>query len=175
MRGSSQSGFTLIELMVVVVIVGVLASVAVWYFGRTTRTAKASEVHAMFAELRNRELQYHNEYNTYLSTGTSDTDYWPTPPSRTAKSIAPMPASWVSLRLTPGKSALYCGYVAIAGDANDATNLGPAATKFGLTAAPVRDWFYLVAECDFDSDPANNSFYFTHSGITNIMELNPGR
>jgi len=175
MRGSSQSGFTLIELMVVVTLVAVLASVAIWYFGRSTRTAKASEVRAMFAELRNRELQYHNEYNTYWPTGLSDTDYWPTPPSNKAKPIAPLPASWVSLRLNPGKTSLYCGYVAIAGNANDASNLGPEATKFGLTAAPVRDWFYLVAECDFDGDSATNSFYFTHSGMTRVLELNPGR
>ncbi len=174
MRADKEDGFTLIELMVVVAIVAILASVAIWYFGRSTRTAKASEVHGVFAEIRNRELQYHNEFNTYLSTGLSDTDYWPTPPSNTAKSIDPMPASWVSLRLNPGKTSLYCGYVAIAGDANDASNLGPAATKFGLTAAPVRDWFYIVAECDFDSDSANNSFYFTHSGMTRVMEDNPG-
>jgi prepilin-type N-terminal cleavage/methylation domain-containing protein len=174
MTARDQQGFTLIELMIVVAIVAILAGIAIYAFGGQVRSSKATEVHGMFAEIRNRQEQYHNEFNAYLSTGTADTDYHPDPPSNVSKTVAPLPTTWQFLRMQPPKTSLYCGYVTIGGAANDATGIGSNATAFGFTA-PARNWYYIVAECDFDGNASTNSFYFTHNGINTTQELNPGR
>jgi prepilin-type N-terminal cleavage/methylation domain-containing protein len=49
MRGLNSKGFTLIELMVVIVIIGVLASLAVPRFTQVANRAKVSEVPRMLA------------------------------------------------------------------------------------------------------------------------------
>jgi prepilin-type N-terminal cleavage/methylation domain-containing protein len=174
MVAKGQHGFTLVEMMIVVALVAILASIAIYAFGGSVRSSKATEIHGVFAEIRNRQQQYYNEFNEFVSTGAADTDYHPTPPSPASKTIAPLPATWQSLRLQPSKTSLYCGYVTIAGRAGDASNIGATAALFGFSAAPARDWYYIIAECDFDGK-ATNSFYFTHSGINMVQEMNPGQ
>ena len=189
-----EGGFTLMELMVVVVIIGVLATVAVFMFTRYVARAKASEVPAMFAELKLREQQFHLEFEEYLSTGANDTDFFPSapPPGSTPQSFtvssSPVPpapqdtkfpgASWQTLRINPDKTQLYCIYVARAGAGGDATNVGTtaAAAPFNLggsLALPATNWFYLLAKCDFDGDGIT-SIYFTLSDTEGTIVQRPG-
>lgn len=175
---TNQRGVTLIELMVVVAIVGVLAAVAVFMFGKSTRKAMASEVHAMFTEFKLRQEAYAVENDSrYLSTGTSDTDYWPPTPSgsKQATTLAPLPAEWGQLKMAPDRTDVYCSYVTVAGLGGDDANIGATATAFGLTAAPARNWYYVIAECDFDDDPAVNSLYFTRSDQDGFQVQNEGK
>lgn len=169
-----QRGFTLIEILVAVAIVGVLIGLAVYNFGKTTRKARGSEAQAMFAALRVAEEQYFLENGTYFSTATAETNTHPAAPTKTSQSFLPLPPSWTQLRVRLPEETGYCGYVAIAGAANDATNLGATANGFGLTTAPATDWFYLVAHCDLDGNGGRDSYYFTWSGDTTIQKLNEG-
>jgi len=50
-RKSNQQGFTMVELMVVVVIVGVLAAVAVPLYGKYVKNARVSEATAAIGEI----------------------------------------------------------------------------------------------------------------------------
>lgn len=50
-RKSNQKGFTMVELMVVVVIVGVLAAVAVPLYGKYVKNARVSEATASIGEI----------------------------------------------------------------------------------------------------------------------------
>jgi prepilin-type N-terminal cleavage/methylation domain-containing protein len=188
-----QTGFTLVELMIVVAVVGVLAAVAIFMFNRQSQKAKLGEVPAVFAELKLRQEQFHLEHNEYLSTAGSDTDFFPTDdPGKDAVALdlndsaappAPQDAdypgpSWKSLRVKLDKTALYCGYLAIAGDGGDNTNVGAvAAGTFGLGSAnlpvPAADWFYLMARCDIDGDDIDSE-YFTLSGLEGNMVENAG-
>lgn len=168
-------GFTLVELMIAVAIVGVLAAIAIPAFTKTTRKTRGSEVNAVFAEMRQRQEEYHLSNGTYFSTGTAETDTFPTTPGRTAQAVAgSFPAAWTTLKLRLPNSSLYCGYVAIAGAANSAVGLGAKAAEFGLTAAPSTDWYYLLAHCNVDGNSARDGYYFTWSGDTKILKQSEG-
>lgn len=170
-----QAGFTLIEIMIAVAVVGVLAGLAVMKFGAQTRKTRASEVQAVFAELRSREEQYHLENGVYFSTGADESDIHPDTPGPQSQAFAPLPASWTPLRVKVPLSRVYCGYVVQAGRGGDGTNLGAKAGDFGLAAAPATDWYYLLAQCDLDGNNAVDSFYFSWSGDTKVQKENDGR
>lgn len=172
--GVGRPGFTLIEVMVTVVIIGVLAAIAVPAFTRTTRKTRGSEVHAVFAELRQRQEEYHLANGTYFSTGADETATFPTAPGRSPQSTSGMPASWTTLKLRLPNSNLYCGYVAIAGTANSTVGLGAKAGEFGLTTAPSTDWYYLLAHCNLDGNAARDGYYFTWSGDTKVQKQSEG-
>ena len=171
-----QRGVTLIELMIVVAIIGVLASVAVYMYTKTVRKAKSSEVQAMMAELKMRQEQYNLENGSYLSSGTDEDDTWPVAPAGpdTPVSIAGPPATWTSLKLNPDYTALYCTYVTIAGAGGDDTNIGPKAVEFGMTAAPATNWFYVLAKCDFNNNPADFAYYFQRSDQSGMASQGVG-
>lgn len=174
---SRERGMTLVELMIVVAIIGILAAVAVPMFLKTTRRAKSSEVPAVFAEFKLRQQQYHTENGDFLSTGTSETDYHPAGAPAgpdTPSTIEPVRAEWKALRMHVDKQTLYCGYVSIAGRAGEDSKIGTVAQGFGMTAAPGEDWFYVIAECDFDGT-SENSFYMTRSDADGFARQNEGK
>ncbi|HVV84371.1 MAG TPA: prepilin-type N-terminal cleavage/methylation domain-containing protein [Kofleriaceae bacterium] len=169
-----QSGFTLVELILAVAIVGVLAALAVQKFSKTTRKSRAGEVQAIFAELRNREEQYHLEHGVYFSTGADEDAIYPDTPGPQAQDLAPLPATWTPLHVTPPMQKVFCGYVVQAGRGGDGTNLGAKAGEFGLAAAPATDWYYLLAHCNLDGNAARDSYYFAWSGDTKVQKQNDG-
>ena len=64
-----QNGFTLIELMVVVAIMGILASIAYPSYTNYVKQGKATEAPANLAVLKNRMEQYYQDNKTYEDTG----------------------------------------------------------------------------------------------------------
>ncbi|MGB9643233.1 MAG: type IV pilin protein [Candidatus Ratteibacteria bacterium] len=63
----NKKGFTLVELMVVVIIVGILASVAVPIYRANIKKAMASEGAALLGSVLTAQRIYYAEYNTYTS------------------------------------------------------------------------------------------------------------
>lgn len=68
--GTRQAGMTLIELMIVVVIVGILASVAYPSYLEYTRRAKRSEAKALLADISARMERYYFDNSTYTTNLT---------------------------------------------------------------------------------------------------------
>ena len=171
-----QAGFTLIEILIAVAIVGVLAGLAIMKFGAQTRKSRAGEVNAIFAELRNREEQYHLENGVYFSTGANENATFPAVPGPRSQAFrrGDQPAGWTPLRVQPPMTKVFCGYVVRAGRGGDATNIGAKAAEFGLNIAPATDWYYLLAHCDLDGNAARDSYYFSWSGDTRVQKQNDG-
>ncbi len=62
----SRGGFTLVELMIVVAIIGILATIAVPTFLRMRERAKSSEAKANLGAIRVTEHAYYAEFNRYV-------------------------------------------------------------------------------------------------------------
>ena len=65
-----QKGFTLIELMIVVVIIGILAALAIPRFMTATTKSKQSECKGILKQIYTMERTYRQQNNTYWGQGT---------------------------------------------------------------------------------------------------------
>lgn len=68
----SRRGFTLIELMIVVIVVGVLAAVAIPMYQIVPERSKALEATSGLGMVRNAMRAYYNEHRTYASGSFAD-------------------------------------------------------------------------------------------------------
>jgi len=80
-RFYKKKGFTLLELMIVVIIVGILASLAMPRFITAVNKAKEAEAKAILGTIRSSQLRYYLENNnTYATLITAlDADISPNP------------------------------------------------------------------------------------------------
>jgi type IV pilus assembly protein PilA len=69
--GKSKKGFTLIELMIVVAIIGILAAIAIPNFVRFQLKAKTSEGKVNLAAIRTAEEAYFSEFGSYVAATAS--------------------------------------------------------------------------------------------------------
>jgi prepilin-type N-terminal cleavage/methylation domain-containing protein len=164
----SQRGFTLVELMVVVAVIGVLAKIAIPMFFSQSRKAKAkAEVGAIFGELAIREEQYKLENGAFLTSPAC-----PTAPVTLGVSPATCLAStaWTKLRVRVQENKIYCSYQIVTGTGAGTTN--PNGFTF---ASPSGSWFYILATCDMDGNSTTNATYFMSSVDTTMQAQNEGK
>jgi type IV pilus assembly protein PilA len=150
-RGDTRSGFTLIELMVVVAIIGILASIAIPNFVRFQLRSKAGEGKLNLSAIRAAQLSYFAEYGTYLQMAAepATNGVVPGPPTTTRR-------AWGAC--TPPfdlSSPTYCliGFVPEGPTYFDYSVLtdGPASNT-GLGAGALGLQFFAEGLADIDGD-----------------------
>ena len=68
MKHFGRRGFTLVELLVVIIIIGILAAVAIPQFGGSTREAKEATLRADLRSLRGAIDLFYNQHSVYPGT-----------------------------------------------------------------------------------------------------------
>jgi prepilin-type N-terminal cleavage/methylation domain-containing protein len=99
-----QKGFTLIELMIVVVIIGILAALAIPRFMAATTKSKQSEAKGILKQIYTMERTYRQQNNTYWGQGT------------TANAAAPNAFATIGVEITT--SAIYTYTITTANSTN---------------------------------------------------------
>lgn len=67
-KGWQKQGFTLIELMIVIAIIGILASAAIPAYIDYQKSARTSEAKVMLGAIRTNEETFFSEYERYTTT-----------------------------------------------------------------------------------------------------------
>lgn len=67
-KTNSQAGFSLVELTIAVIVIGVLATFAVPRYMRTVERAKAGEAFAYLSEIASSQARYNAQHGEYSST-----------------------------------------------------------------------------------------------------------
>jgi prepilin-type N-terminal cleavage/methylation domain-containing protein len=181
----STHGFTLIEMMIVVAIIGVLAVVAGTAYRRYMDSARTTEAYGMLGEIRQREEAYKAEFSQYTGWATDEltTSAWPQvdlstncvgssrEPCYKTWQTAQTPPQWTALGINPGKQAVQCGYLALSGSAGQGAPATIGQDLFN-NAAPQTMWWYAVAVCDNDGTPGTNATFATAFNTTVVSTQN---
>ena len=78
MKPRNNHGFTLIELMIVVVIIGILAALAIPRFMRSNTKSKQSEAKQLLKQIYTMQRAYRQEFNSYCLNGVTASSAAPT-------------------------------------------------------------------------------------------------
>lgn len=168
----SRSGFTLVELMVVVVIAGVLAMVALRAMNTHIATSKSIEATSMVQSIRSAQGRYHAMTGIYLDVSSQGT-FYPRLPSGAegmvrvpffypaGGSAPPDNTRWLELNPTVAGPVQY-GYITRAGLPGVAMpNLQVAVAGFS-PPTPTESWYVVEAVGDIDGDGNLSHFVATN-------------
>ncbi len=169
-RRARQRGYTLAELMVVVLMVGVLATLAVIGIRKYIFAAKTSEAINMIGSIKAAEEAYKDETHSYLNVSSSLTSYYPmTKPGKTKYHwVQPGHADiagWSSLGTNPN-TVVQFGYAVVAGAQTDAIPQ-PGTTEVFDWPNPGGPWYVVKAVSDLDENGVE-SVYVSSSFTTEI-------
>ncbi len=148
-------GFTLIELMMVVAIVGVLAILGAVGYRRIINTARSAEPKQVLGSIRIAQEARKAETGSYASPSSSLTSYCPSN-GTTARKHGWNPAcgnganTWALLPVKVD-GPVYYGYASVAGLPGVAPTV-PTMAVIGWPTTSTSDWFVAQAQMDINND-----------------------
>jgi prepilin-type N-terminal cleavage/methylation domain-containing protein len=150
---ASQRGFTLPELLAVVAIMGILATIAVNFFVGHSRASKTGEAMAVVQAIRAAEARYRSENQVYFGNST---EWFPTDGTgaeRHSFNVASHAdkALWETLKPTVDRPVGF-GYQVNTGLPGNPLPAVITARKFAAGAAMSEPWYVVQARANADSD-----------------------
>jgi prepilin-type N-terminal cleavage/methylation domain-containing protein len=145
-------GFTLIELMIVVAIIGILASVAIPSFINYQLSSKRTEAYANLASLAKAQKAYFAEFNDFVPALTEPSSTLGVNPTSVTRSSAAVAASpdFATIGWVPDGDVYY--------DYDTATPADPGTG----TCTCVEACFTATAYGDLDADGFPSAMIFSH-------------
>jgi prepilin-type N-terminal cleavage/methylation domain-containing protein len=177
-RGSR--GFTLVEMMIVVAIVGVLSVLAVVGYRKLVRSSHVSEATGMVQNIRVAQEGYHSETQQYAWVSNDLQSFYPAAPkfetvTMWGAACTNCKIPWSALPVHVDGPVMF-GYATIAGVAGAAIPAVPNVANLTLPGTTTTDWYIVAADGDLDGDatePNNthvvgvswsNQIYVDHEG-----------
>ena len=173
---SASAGFTLVELMVVVVITGILASIGIGLVRGHLNVAKANRALAGIQAIRTAEEAFRAQNGQYLDCSADNARWYPmTTPSKLTyewhQFAHPDYARWMGLGVAGIKSTQY-GFLVSAGNPSVAYPTLQTASKPVLPTS-ADHWYVIQVKGDIDGNGTfmlgaatsiNGEVYLEHEG-----------
>jgi type IV pilus assembly protein PilA len=185
-KGASR-GFTLIEMMIVVVIVGILATLAVVGYRKIVQSSHVSEATGMVQNIRVAQEAYKSETQQYANISASLTDWYPQGAQGPINGIqfawqngtctCGQGYNWPDIPLHVDGPVLF-GYATIA--ATPAAQPPANIPVYKTATAPLAqnlttDWYVVTAAADLDSDTTTATLVVGASWTNQLMIVNEGQ
>jgi type IV pilus assembly protein PilA len=179
-------GFTLIEMMIVVVIVGVVATLAVVGYRKIVQSAHVSEGTSMVQNIRVAQEAYHSETQQYANVSKDLTQSWyPATPHyqiQTAwgadcSAVCNSGMQWTALPLHIDGPLLF-GYATVAYPASTNPSTIPlsyANASLTLPQSVPTDWYVVAAVADLDGDSTTATLVVGVSWSNQLQVVNEGQ
>jgi type IV pilus assembly protein PilA len=178
-RDGGSRGFTLIEMMIVVVIVGILATLAVLGYRSLIRSSHVTEATGMVQNIRIAQESYHAETQRYANVSSGLDQYYPGTPAYNvargwgaAADFKDVP--WSALPVHVDGPVLF-GYATVAGSPGD--GFSPPTTVDAVTVSfptPVTDWFIINAKGVLDTSASVHTQVIGSSWTNQVSVYNDG-
>ena len=152
------SGFTLVELMIVVAIIGVLASIAIPSFNNYQLTSKRAEAYANLSSLAKAQKAYFAEYNDFIS---AEPEPWFTSgdlATTIKRDKAPISAAFATVGWEPDGNVFF--------DYDTATATDPLNGSCGTC---IEGCFTSTAYGDLDGDGLYSILIYAHPDAAGEM------
>jgi len=141
LKKKGEKGFTLIELMIVVAIIGILAAIAIPSFTSFQQRAKTSEVRTNIGSIRGTEEAYRAAADKYIAAALNPA----AGPGAAKASWETNKAGWTDMGFAPSGKVYFAYSVSAAGNS-----------------------FTAIGRGDLDGDGVKSKYTITHLGVTAV-------
>ncbi len=154
-RPHGRRGFTLVELLAVVAMIGILSAIALVGYGKYLNASKVGEAKAVVGAIRVAQENYRAETLSYLNCSPDLVTYYPAPPDGKKRNFYDQgnaqDPNWRMLNVVTDTPTTF-GFAVVAGLAGT-TPVAPSTQAKPTWPAPAnRPWYVIQAQGDSDAD-----------------------